>query len=172
MWLYEVYHVWLGLKYTSSNIAISTFYWNFIYVFIFVKGFRVDLRFAHRWIGSIICVKTYSPPGWHYGRNCGHVKQTRSPSADVMIKALSVSTFVARRCHYIYPTTWRVGPGCPSGHGATTHTLQINKRRAPMRPAPQAGGVISGAIIQNARTTDQPCLHDHLVIIIPVRQRL
>jgi len=45
MWLYEVYHVWLGLKYTSSNIAISTFYWNFIYVFIFVKGFRVDLRF-------------------------------------------------------------------------------------------------------------------------------
>jgi len=40
-----MYHVWLGPKYTSSNIATFTFYWKFIYIFIFGK----DLRFEEKW---------------------------------------------------------------------------------------------------------------------------
>jgi len=65
-----------------------------------------------------------------------------------MIKALSTPSSVVRHCHYIYPTTWGVVPGCRRGHGATTHPLQINTRPATCRPVPKAG-VISGVIIQN-----------------------
>jgi len=66
LWLYEVYHVRLGLKYTSSNIAIFSFCWKFIYIFkmgiwdlakwfesvswkIWHLSYRFDLRLAHHW---------------------------------------------------------------------------------------------------------------------------
>ena len=35
----------LGLKYTASNIAISTFHWKSIYIFILVEVLRFDLKF-------------------------------------------------------------------------------------------------------------------------------
>jgi len=41
LWPYEVYHVWFGLKYNESNIAILTFYWILFKYIYFRKRFEI-----------------------------------------------------------------------------------------------------------------------------------
>jgi len=47
----QVYHVWLHVKYTASNIAILTFYWKFIYMFVSLKNDTFDLRLTLKNLG-------------------------------------------------------------------------------------------------------------------------
>ena len=51
--LYEVYRVWICLKYSAPNIAVSTSYWKLIYGLFSWKIWdlseRFDLKVAHRW---------------------------------------------------------------------------------------------------------------------------